>query len=90
MSIVAVSDVHLGMKGAKEDEFTEFVDYLNERKVKHLVLLGDILVKDGLPHDQFSETDVDTDFLNTTSYKLDNVLRGCKPTVKFCSQRHRP
>lgn len=43
MSIVAVSDVHLGMKGAKENEFAEFLEYLKDRKVRHLVLLGDII-----------------------------------------------
>lgn len=43
MSIVAVSDVHLGMKGSKEKEFTDFIEYLTDRKIEHLVLLGDIL-----------------------------------------------
>lgn len=43
MSIVAVSDLHLGMKGAREDEFAEFIGYLKDRKIEHLVLLGDII-----------------------------------------------
>ena len=43
MSIVAVSDVHLGMKGAKEKEFIDFIDHLKNKNVGHLVLLGDII-----------------------------------------------
>lgn len=43
MSIIAVSDVHLGMKGAKEKDFTEFIESLKDREVKHLVLLGDVI-----------------------------------------------
>lgn len=43
MSIVAVSDVHLGMKEAKEDKFREFIEFIASRKVEHFVLLGDII-----------------------------------------------
>jgi UDP-2,3-diacylglucosamine pyrophosphatase LpxH len=43
MSIVAVSDVHLGMNGAKEKEFVKFIKDLRDRDVEHLVLLGDII-----------------------------------------------
>ncbi len=43
MSIVAVSDVHLGMTGARENEFIEFIEDLKNKDVEHLVLLGDII-----------------------------------------------
>lgn len=43
MSIVVVSDVHLGMKEAKTDKFVEFLDFLKTKNVEHLVLLGDII-----------------------------------------------
>ncbi|MBP1909359.1 UDP-2,3-diacylglucosamine diphosphatase [Methanolobus bombayensis] len=43
MSIVAVSDVHLGMRGAKEKDFIDFIEYIRHRRIDHLVLLGDIV-----------------------------------------------
>ncbi|WP_094228610.1 UDP-2,3-diacylglucosamine diphosphatase [Methanolobus psychrotolerans] len=43
MSIIAVSDVHLGMKGAKEQEFVNFIEEAKLKGVEHLVLLGDII-----------------------------------------------
>jgi UDP-2,3-diacylglucosamine pyrophosphatase LpxH len=43
VSIVAVSDVHLGMEGANEGNFIEFLEHLDFGEVKHLVLLGDII-----------------------------------------------
>jgi len=43
MSIVAVSDVHLGMKGANEQKFIDFLESLDFEKISDFVLLGDII-----------------------------------------------
>ncbi|SFM83501.1 UDP-2,3-diacylglucosamine diphosphatase [Methanolobus profundi] len=43
MSIIAVSDVHLGMDGARKDDFTEFIHRVKDMGADHLVLLGDII-----------------------------------------------
>ena len=43
MSIVAVSDVHLGMKGAKEQKFIDFLESLDFKNISDFVLLGDII-----------------------------------------------
>lgn len=44
MAIVAVSDVHLGFKLCKKDNFNSFLDWLRTREdVKHLVICGDFL-----------------------------------------------
>lgn len=41
--IVAVSDVHLGRKAAKADDFIKFLDNYDWSDVEHLVMCGDIL-----------------------------------------------
>ena len=43
MSIVAVSDVHLGMKGANNQKFIDFLESLDFEKISDFVLLGDII-----------------------------------------------
>lgn len=43
MSIVAISDVHLGMKGADESKFIKFLETRNFEEIDHFVLLGDII-----------------------------------------------
>ncbi len=43
MSIVAVSDVHLGMKGADERKFIRFLETRKFEEIDHFVLLGDII-----------------------------------------------
>lgn len=43
MSIIAVSDVHLGIPEANEEKFIDFLTQLDFDEVKHLVLLGDII-----------------------------------------------
>ncbi|WP_321430552.1 metallophosphoesterase family protein [uncultured Methanolobus sp.] len=70
MTIVAVSDSHLGMKGAKENEFTDFIEYLKDRKIEHLVLLGDIIE---IWRRNFTEAVMD--FSGTMTY-LNRMLEG--------------
>jgi len=43
MSIVVVSDVHLGMDEANEEKFIDFLKGLDFEKIEHFVLLGDII-----------------------------------------------
>ena len=43
MSIVVVSDVHLGTDEANEEKFTKFLKELDFEKIEHFVLLGDII-----------------------------------------------
>jgi len=70
MTIVAVSDAHLGMKGAKENEFTDFIEYLKDREIEHLVLLGDIIE---IWRRDFTEAV--TDFSGTMTY-ISRMLKG--------------
>jgi len=43
MSIVAISDVHLGIKGANESKFIKFLETRNFEEIDNFVLLGDII-----------------------------------------------
>ncbi|NPE31056.1 hypothetical protein HNV12_24490 [Methanococcoides sp. SA1] len=43
MSIVVVSDVHLGMDEANEEKFIDFLKGLDFENIEHFVLLGDII-----------------------------------------------
>ncbi|NOQ48104.1 MAG: hypothetical protein GQ576_03025 [Methanococcoides sp.] len=43
MSIVVVSDVHLGTDEANEEKFIKFLKELDFEKIEHFVLLGDII-----------------------------------------------
>lgn len=43
MTIIAVSDVHLGLKEANESKFKEFLESLNFKYIEDFVLLGDIV-----------------------------------------------
>ncbi len=83
--IIAVSDVHLGCKESKRDDFKEFIDErVNGTDIDHLVLLGDTM-------DFWRKTNVEVAYENQDILvKLQNLktLNGDQIKVYYLAGNH--